>query len=244
MRLSVQLYTVREALSKDLAGTLAQIKEIGLEYVELAGDYGKSAAEWKEMLDSLGLKVSASHTGIDALKGDLDKVIADTQTLGYKYVVIPWVGEDIRSMGWDEFARSIEPIATKLKEAGLTLAYHNHDFEFQNGGLDLFYATAPADLVKAQLDLAWVKIGGEDPAAYIRKHADRTPLVHLKDFDPTKTPQWTPAGEGTMDYDSILAACQEAGVEFGSIELDESPEGDEVGSVRKSYEFLSSKGLR
>ncbi|AIE84795.1 sugar phosphate isomerase/epimerase family protein [Fimbriimonas ginsengisoli] len=243
MRLSVQLYTLRDALSQDLPGTLAKVREIGLEYVELAGTYDRSADEWKALLAKNGLTASGSHIGIDALSSDLDAVIADAKTIGFKYVILPWIGNDVYADGWEKVAKRLEPIGRKLKEAGLTLAYHNHAFEFENGGLDTFYTSADADLVKAQLDLAWVQIGGADPAAYIRKYAGRVPLVHLKDFDPALTPQWRPAGEGKVDWDGVLAACQEVGVEFGSLELDESPI-DPIEAVRKSFDYFHAKGLR
>jgi len=243
MRLSVQLYTLRDPLEQDLAGTLSKVRQIGLEYVELAGTYGRSAEEWKTLLDAEGLKVSASHTGIDALRNDFDAVVRDAKTLGFNYVVVPWVNADDYKGDWTKLGKELEPYGRRLAEQGLTLAYHNHAFEFEGDGLDALYAATDKSALKAQLDLAWVKIGGQDPAAYLRKHADRTPLVHLKDYDATKKPQWTPAGQGTLDFDSVLAACQEAGVEFGSIELDESP-GDPIDAVRQSFEFFSSKGLK
>lgn len=243
MRLSVQLYTVRDAISNDLQGTLAQLKETGLEYVELAGLGDYSLEEWKSALADNGLKVNASHVGLHLFQNDLDAVIAEAKELGYTYAVIPWLGSDIYSAGWDKVAESFLPYAEKLKENGLVLGYHNHDFEFAGNGLDLFYASAPADLLKAQLDLAWVKIGGADPVDYIQKYADRLPLVHLKDFDPTQKPQWVPAGQGVMDFDAILSATEAAGVEFGTIELDESP-ADPLDAVRASVQYFHSKGLK
>jgi sugar phosphate isomerase/epimerase len=242
MRLSVQLYTLRDALSSDVPGTLAQLKETGLEYVELAGMYGKSAEEWQSMLGDAGLWASGAHIGMDALQNDIEAVIEQADTIGFEYVIIPWVGSESYSGGWDTFAQSLTPISAKLKTAGLTLAYHNHSFEFENGGLDTFYASAPRETVVAQLDLAWVQIGGADPAAYVAKMAGRVPLVHLKDYDPSLTPQWRPAGEGIVDWDAVLAACAAAKVEFGSIELDESP-GDPMKAVSQSVAFFQAKGL-
>lgn len=242
MRLSVQLYTVRDALTADVADTLAQLKEMGLDHVELAGTFGKSAEEWRSMLDDLGLTATGAHVGLDLLTGDLDAAIATAKTIGYSYVIIPWIGKKTYEAGWAAFGKSLSPIGKKLKDAALTLAYHNHAFEFENDGLDSFYAAADPELVKAELDLAWVKIGGADPAAYIQKMAGRVPLVHLKDYDPSKTPQWQPAGKGIMDFDAILTTCKEVGVEVGTIELDESA-GDPLDAVKESVEFFRGKGL-
>ncbi len=245
MRLSVQLYTVRDALDQDFAGTLKKISDIGLEYVEVAGNIGGGTAEeGKKIFDDLGLKVSGSHVGLDQLTGDLDGVIAKHKTLGCPHVIIPFLGDADRD--YAKLAETVAPIGTKLKAEGLTLCYHNHDFEFAEvdgvAGLDLLYTKTNPNLLQAELDLAWVSIGGQDPAAYIRKYANRTPLVHLKDYDSTKTPRWRPAGEGVMDWDACLAASKEVGVKFGVIELDESP-GDPVEAVKTSFEYFKAKGL-
>ncbi len=242
MRLSLQLYTLRDALDKDLKGTLDQVAEIGLKYVEFAGFYGLSAAEWKALADERGLKFSSAHIGYDQFVNEFDAVVADAKTLELTTVIVPWIGKEHYEEGWASFGKKLEPIGAKLKEHGLRLAYHNHAFEFETDGLDGLYGATSPDLLKAQLDLAWVSIGGHDPVATIQKFADRMPMVHLKDYDPTKTPQWRPAGQGILNWDEILPACEAAGVEFGAIELDESP-GDPIDAVRESYQYFASKGL-
>lgn len=242
MRLSLQLYTLRDSLAEDLKGTLDQVAEIGLKYVEFAGFYGLSAEEWRTLADERGLSFSSAHIGYEQLTSEFDKVVADAKVLGLTTVIIPWIGKEYYENGWASFGKLCEPIGEKLKAEGLRLAYHNHAFEFETDGLDGLYGAVSPDVLKAQLDLAWVSIGGHDPVATIQKFADRTPMVHLKDYDPTKTPQWRPAGQGILDWDPILAACEAAGVEFGAIELDESP-GAPIDAVRESFQFFSSKGL-
>ena len=241
MRLSVQLYTLRDPLAQDLEGTLAKVREIGLEYVELAGLNGRTATEWRELLEKLGLKVSGAHIGVDALRDDFEVTLHDCREIGIQTAIVPWIGPEAGEKGWDELGRSLEPIARKLDGEGLRFAYHNHAHEFEGDGLDKFYEATDPELVLAELDLAWVQIGGQDPAEYLRKLGRRAPLVHLKDYDPAQKPQWRPAGEGIVDWDAILAVCEEVGVEYGAIELDESP-GDPLEAVRVSYEFFREKG--
>ena len=242
MRLSVQLYTLRDPLAQDLAGTLKQVREIGLEYVELAGLNGKSAQEYKALLDDLGLKVSGAHIGVGDLTNNFEGTIADAKVLGIPTVIIPWMGAEEGANGWDKVGQALQPIGEKVKAEGLKFAYHNHAHEFEGGGLDALYAATDPSVVQAELDLAWVHIGGQDPAAYVRKYAGRIPAVHLKDYDPAQTPQWRPAGTGILDFDAILAACRETNIEFGVIELDQSP-ADPIDAVRESFEFFKSKGL-
>ncbi len=248
MRLSVQLYTLRDQLSYDVPGTLRQVRGIGLEWVEFAGGYGKSASEWRTMLDGEGLKVSGSHIGISAIENEFDQVVEDCKILDNEFVVVPWVAEKDYEGGWDAFGHRLEAAAAKLKDQGLQLAYHNHAFEFTRGsngrlGLETLYDSTAPDLVKSELDVAWVQIGGGDPAAWIERLKGRIPLIHLKDYNPDMTPQWQPGGDGVVDWNAVLAAAKNVGVEFGAIELDESP-GDPVEAVRSSYRFFSGRGLR
>ncbi len=242
MRISLQLYTLRDALAQDLNGTLDKVRDIGLKYVEFAGYYGLTAADWKKLTVDRGLKFSAAHIGFDQIKDNFAVVVADCKAMGCDTVVIPWIGEEHYKDGWDKFGKECEPLGAKLKAEGLQLAYHNHSFEFKTDGLHGLYGSTSPDLLKAQLDLAWVAIGGADPATLIKAFANRLPQVHLKDYDPTKTPQWQACGQGVLNWDPILAACKAAGVQYGSIELDEFA-GDPVEAVRQSYEFFVSKGL-
>lgn len=243
MRLSVQLYTVRDEINSDLAGTLAELSKIGLEYVEIAGLSGHSVEDWKSALAANNLKASGAHVGLDRFEKEFDTVIAEAKELGFDLVIVPYIGADAGADGWDAVGKSLEPYAAKAKEAGLRFAYHNHAHEFVDGGMDKFYAATDPSLVLAELDLAWVQIGGENPAAYVTKYAGRVPVVHLKDYDPTLDPQWRPAGQGTVEWDPTLAACLAANVEFGVIELDQSP-GAPLDAVRESFAYFSAKGLK
>ena len=80
MRLSVQLYTLRDDLANSVPDTLKKVREIGLEYVELAGWYGLSASEWRTILDDLGLKASGAHVGIDQFESDQATAVADLES--------------------------------------------------------------------------------------------------------------------------------------------------------------------
>jgi sugar phosphate isomerase/epimerase len=243
MRLSVQLYTLRQPLSGDPVGTLRALKDMGLEYVELAGYCGMSAADFKKTLDDIGLKVSAGHWGLDALE-DVAQVSADANLFGCKHVVLPWISEDKYKGGWVEFGKELEPLARAYDDKGFTFGYHNHAFEFVNNGASTFNQMwdQTEDILKAKLDLGWISVAGEDPAAWVDKLGSRAPLVHLKEFSGNKDSHDAEAGKGVIDWDSVLAACERNGVEFGAIEMDNTPDEPLV-SVRRSLEFFQSKGL-
>jgi sugar phosphate isomerase/epimerase len=240
VRLSLQLYTVRDQLAQDFRGTLEKVREIGYEFVE-GGGGDHSADEWRATLDSFGMKVNGFHCPIERLETDVTGPIEEARALGCEYVIVPWLGEDRRG-DWAALGRQLNEIGRQVKDAGLQLAYHNHDFEFVNDGLKTLYASSDADLVQAELDVAWVSIGGDDPAAWINEMGSRAPLIHLKDYDPAKDPQWQPAGQGVIDWDGVLAACDRAGAKFGVVELDLYA-GDPLDAARISYQFFRARGL-
>lgn len=247
MKLSVQLYTVRDDMERDMWGTLAALKSMGLNYVEIGGSYGKTPQELKAGLDKSGLKVSANHIPIPELENNLNRVIEDNRILENDVIVVPHIGRDRYEKGWGVVGKGLEEIGKKLHEAGFTLAYHNHDFEFglQNGrpGLDQLYEAADPRYLTAQLDTYWVAYGGADPAEYIRKLTGRVAQCHFKDGKLGEgEPHFLEVGHGDLNWDSILAACRETNVPVGSIELDFCPR-EPLESVRMSVEFLRTHGV-
>ena len=185
----LQLYTVRDEMAKSVPETLKAVKEMGYDYVEPAGLFGYSYADFKAELDKAGLKAICAHVPFVELKGDTEKVIEGYKSIGCECVAVPYLGEGERpgDKDFDKVLADIDRIGAVCESKGVILVYHNHDFEFvkmENGmyGLDYMYATVPANHLQTELDTCWVKVGGEDPAAYIRKYAGRCPVVHLKDL--------------------------------------------------------------
>ncbi|NUQ04711.1 MAG: sugar phosphate isomerase/epimerase [Anaerolineae bacterium] len=247
MQLGVQLYTLREPCASDFHETLRHVAAMGLRVVETAGLHGQSPTTVRGWLDDLGLSAPAAHVGLDFETGEVGPLIEEARAMGYETLVLPWVGREQYADGWDGFARRLEPIARKLREAGLRFAYHNHDFEFERAadgrvGLDVLFETADPDLVEAEIDTYWVQYAGLDPAAYISKYAGRVPYVHLKDMSSTPDRADVEGGKGILDWEAILAACEGAGVRYGIIEMD-NPPGDPIECVRTSVEFFRAKGL-
>lgn len=240
--IALQLYTVRDACEKDFEGTVRQVVDMGYAGVELAGTYGKSAEEVKELLDELGVPCVGSHTG----DRDLDDMVAFHKAL------------DCKNVGWPVFPGGLPKTEEELKaaidklndrgaaykELGYQLYYHNHSGEFEiiNGKaiLDWFYESTDPDLVKAQYDVCWIYNADVDPAEYMRKYPGRCQLLHLKDMDADK--QLTEVGNGVVDFESIFAASEAAGVEWYIVEQDRCAESS-MKSAKISLENLKGYGL-
>lgn len=198
---AIQLYSLRDEMSKDFEGTLKAVKEMGYDGVEFAGLYDHDPKEVKAMCDELGLVPISAHVTTDEYlcdEGGVPAVLDRWQAVGVKYVVIPylvedrrpgaarWKGEDVKNPTYD----LMKAVGEGAIERGMQLLYHNHDFEFKNKVdgkymLEALYDSFTPELLASELDTCWVNVGGEVPADYIKKFTGRAPVVHLKDFHMT-----------------------------------------------------------
>ena len=235
----VQLYTLRSLMS-DVAGTLKQVADIGYEYVELAGYADLEPAEFKQILDDLGLTACSGHFGARLFQEDADAVIEGAKTLGMTYVIVPSLGRQQRTSidGFKTAAAWFNEWGEKCKAAGLQFGYHNHSFEFEEIDGQLPYKilldeTEP-DLVKMQLDLCWIVNAGHDPLVYFERDPGRYPLCHVKDLDAEK--KMTDVGQGVIDFPRIFAKSEQAGLEYFIVEHDH-PE-DPIKSIETAMAYL------
>ncbi|MFM9874390.1 MAG: sugar phosphate isomerase/epimerase family protein [Fimbriimonadaceae bacterium] len=244
MKISVQLYTIRSLMEKDFWGTLTRLSEAGFRNVELAGLGGHDAEEARIGFAERGLKPHSMHVDLNRVKTDQDALVQEAHTLGVGTVIVPWIDHNTFKGGWKEIAEVLTSLAKLYAEHDLKLGYHNHAFEFEKEGdrtgFEILWESAGPEVVP-EVDLFWVKKGGDDPIAWINKLTGRIKEAHFKDMDPKG--EFTEVGQGSMDWDGIIKAGKEAGLEYAIIEND-SPKIDPLESVTKSREFLLSKGLK
>ncbi len=243
--IALQLYSVRDDMERDFEGTLRKVKEMGYEGVEFAGLFGHDAKTVRVMCDEIGLIPISAHVPFADMIEDpsLLEVYAE---IGCKFVVIPYLTEEYRpgSPRFNEVIEGARKLGEKANELGMILAYHNHDFEFTKIGgeyaIDILYREVPESLLQAEFDTCWVRVGGEDPAAYVRKYAGRVDILHLKDYDGSKSEnmyaligidenekkdthgkfEFRPVGCGVQDFPEILKAAEESGTKWIVVEQD------------------------
>lgn len=248
---ALQLYSVRDDMANDFEGTLRAVAAMGYRGVEFAGLFDRTPAEVRAICEKYYLAPISAHVGIGDLVKDPEGVLGAYHAIGCRFVAIPSITREMLP-GGPEFAETrdnILKIGRVAADLGITLQYHNHDFEFENTDdgrhkLDALYESVPADLLKTQLDLCWVQVGGEDPASYLRKYTGRAPTAHFKDYAGAKgngrlyklidretegeastTFELRPLGEGSIDWPQVVAAAYDAGVEWAIIEQDEPSMG-------------------
>jgi len=238
-KIGLQLYTMRDLMKQDFAGTLEKVAKIGYKEVEFAGYFDHKPEEVKKLLDGLGLKAPATHVSIDLLRGNLVASIETAKIVGHQYVVCPWLAPPERSMEkYKEHAALFNKVGEACKRAGLQFAYHNHDFEFEatNGTMpyDLLLAETDPKLVQMEVDLYWIKKGGQDVLAYFEKHPGRFPLCHVKDMDDQGG--MMDVGAGKMDFAKIFAQAKQAGLKHFFVEHDQPK--DPIASITASFGHL------
>ena len=187
-KVGIQLYGVRDTMAQDFEGTLQKIKDMGYEYVEFAGYYGRTGEEIKAILDKIGLKCISVHQGLDFFNENPEEKVAFLKAFGVKYVVVPWYDQKklAGSEQWEETKALFNRIADLLKANGMWLGYHNHEFEFEKfeGKYlhDYIFEAVPADRIQPELDTCWVHYAGINPVDKIKEFSGRVDLLHLKDF--------------------------------------------------------------
>ena len=264
--IGLQLYTVRDAMAADVPGTLKKVSDMGYKYVELANYenrkfYGYAPADFKKLVSDLGMEIISSHTQVEGVGVTLDsaRVMAeDHASIGIKYCIQPWIVEEMRTTvaSYQRMAANWNQIGQVMKEFGMQFGYHNHNFEFATVEgkvpyFDVMLAELDKDLVIMELDMFWASKAGHNPVDIINKYPGRFQLFHFKDMYTRQDPFYevikddiAPVGEGVIDFKSIYAARETAGMKYLIVEEDQSNRsGDVMADVKASITNLTTKIL-
>jgi len=247
-QVGLQLYTLREQIKtpSDIAASMKKVREIGYTSVQVSGMGPIPEDELLRILDGEGLTLCATHEGATQILDEPDAVIERLQKLKCNLTAYPFPsGIDFADPASVQgLITKLDAAGAKMREAGITLAYHNHGNEFHrvNGGTVLakiFDETSP-DNLQAELDTYWVQYGGGDPVQWCEKMKHRLPIIHLKDYTctPTNQAMFCEVGFGNLDFKRIIAAAEASGCQWFVVEQDKTP-GDPFDSIRMSYEYIA-----
>jgi len=241
--IGIQLYSVRRVLERDFEGTLARLASIGYKEVEFAGYFERKPEKVRLVLDRHRLTAPSGHVPIEIVRRDWAQALDTAQTIGHRYVVVPWLPEEDRRTLDDlkRVAAEFNRLGEEARHAGIRFAYHNHDFEFApvNGRLlyDVLLAETDQANVGFELDLMWITKGGQDPLTYFGRYPGRFEMVHVKDSTGKPDHQQVDVGSGTIDFRRIFAAREQAGIRHFFVEHDDP--ADELAFARTSYDYLA-----
>jgi len=243
--ISLQLYTLRDLLAQDFEGTIRKVADMGFVGVETANMFGGSPASAAKLFGELGLTVSGAHSPMPL--GDQKQEVLDTMgALNCKRLIVAWQPpEKYKSLdGIRSICDTLNEGAVVARAHGLQLGYHNHWFEYQpvedRIPTDVMLEHLDPD-VFLEVDVYWVQTAGQDPAQVVRRLGARAPLRHIKDGPCQIEAPMTALGEGVVDLPGVVAAGA-GSAEWLVVELDRC-DTDIMQAVRKSYQYLSGKGL-
>jgi sugar phosphate isomerase/epimerase len=262
--LGLQLYTVRNEI-KNLNSTLQQVSGAGYTILEMYGYsnrkfFGNTAQQMDALLKQNNLKTVSGHYGLADMLYQKEYnwdswkyLLEDATTLGQKYVAIPWVEPKYRTT--DNFkliAERLNKGGELSKAAGITTAYHNHDFEFakMDDGTtyyEMLLNTTDPKLVKFEMDMYWVFYAGQNPADWFKKYPGRFPLWHIKDMEAATTAapkgQTCEVGKGIIDWKKLFESKKLAGLDYAFVEQ-EQYRGPVFECIKISADYMKGNLLK
>jgi len=253
--IGLQLYSLRDDMTKDPKGTVEKVGEMGYSFVETAGYkdgkfYGMEPLEFKKLCEDNGLQFLGSHTGQnlptmetwDTTMAWWDTAIEAHKAAGVTWIVQPWMSEEGYSSlaGLKEYMKYFNAVGEKCNAKGIKFGYHNHDKEFTTvfDGKPLYdymLELSDPDKMMFQLDLYWITKGGKDPVKYFEKYPGRFMIWHIKDEKEL--------GEsGEMDFHRIFKYEKESGLKYGVVEV-ENYDFTPLESVKMSLEYMEKSNF-
>ena len=243
-RIGLELYSVRDAMHRDPERTLAAVRAMGYTDVELLwsfGNFGRTTEQVRASLDREGLRAPSAHISPIMLFVGWERSLAIAHRLGHEYLIVPsFTGETSRTLDdWREWADRFNTAGAAARRAGIWLAFHNESDHMTpiDGTVpyDVFVARTDPTVVRLQLDVGNMAMGGGDPLAYLQRYRDRYWSFHLKDVVADRSHD-TELGTGTLDFRRLLAAVPDIDHKFCYVEQEGA--SDPLASAKQDYEFL------
>lgn len=253
-QIACQLYTLRNFTKTpdDLARTLARVKQIGYDAVQVSAIGKMDDQVVADLLKNEGLACCATHVGFERMRDQTEAVIHQHKLWGCRYAAIG--GVNYKSVAeWDKFIAQYNAIAKKFIGSGVQLGYHNHSHELVKyegkNPLDRMLEGFTRD-IWMEIDVYWITHGGGDPAAWIEKCRGRVPCVHLKDMTVVNDPaigkhvqRMAEVGEGNLNMPAIIKAGRAAGTEWYIVEQDDCYGADPFECIATSLKNVKKLGL-
>ena len=249
-RIGAQLYTVREFVKteEDFISTMTRLADFGYKAAQFSGVGDIAAPErLREICDGLGIVIPCTHRGFDEYREEnIEKTIAYHKAIncdiaglgGFPGVFYNTGSVEAADEGIDILNRATEILA----DNGMTFAYHNHAFEFAKleNGQTLFDRILERGKFGFVLDVYWLSFAGKNPVKILNELGERAVVLHYKDMKvlPTNTVTYTDVGNGTLDWDAIVAASGKA--RWAMVEEDTCGDDHPIEALGKSYKFLTS----
>jgi sugar phosphate isomerase/epimerase len=249
-RIGVQLYTVRGAMEKDgVEPTLERIAQLGFREVEFAGYFGRSGAQIRDTLKANGLTSPSTHASLDQIRNPNFAQFVDTAALiGHKWINLAWLAPPDRGSAekYNAHADALLAAQAIASKAGITIGYHNHEFEFDalgaTNGYEILLDRTKGSGIQFEMDLYWMSVAGKDPVSYWTRFPGRFPMVHVKDWAGAPSNEMRSVGQGSINWAALFAQRKVAGIKHFYVEHDNP--ADPWASITSSVAYLKRLRFR
>jgi len=248
---SMQLYTTRHF--QPYEPILKFLSDSGIVNIELFGLESMNTNEFKSMMDQVNITSKSTHVGFESLN-DASNIIDRANTMNIKHIIVPAPPArkdaefkntfDMNEEEWMDFGKKLSSHVSIFEDAGLTLGYHNHSYEFNilpSGKYPIEYILDENENLKFEIDLGWTTAGNANPLEWISKYKNKIIACHLKDFyseeDMLNHDNQSAIGDGFINWKDLLFKISETPCEVVAIEHDD-PKDYKI-YITKSLEYLS-----
>ena len=257
-KIGVVSFTIRNDLANDARGTLEGVTQCGVKVIEFSSPNfdgeepvfaSVPVSQIAEFADEFGFTVPSLGVNGVHITDQFDMLVDAANTLGATYVRISGIDDvdgESEADYYHRLAAFMNENGAKLKAEGITLAYHNHDAEFEDlgdgtTGYDILLAEVDPEAASFELDLYWAVNGAADPVELISENPGRFSLYHVKDamevtVDGEETFTMTTIGNGFIDWQPIFDLGE---VDYYFIENDR-PHPNGVASTCDGYAYLTA----
>ena len=243
-RIGLELFAVRQAMTRDPERTLAAIRAIGYSDVELLwsfGNFGRTPAQVAATLKNEGLRAPSCHMSAETIFVGWERSLETAKLLGHEYLIVPdfddWTKQTLDD--WLQWADRFNAAGAVARRAGIWLAFHNEPYHQKpiDGKVpfDVFIGRLDPTVTRLQLDVGNLLMGGGDPMQYLQRYPDRFWSFHLKDTVPDRSSD-TGLGQGIFDFKRFLAAVPSLAQKPAYVEQEGS--SDELAAARANYQYL------
>lgn len=246
-QVAAQLYTVRDhtKTATELAATFRKLRRIGYEAAQLSAIGPIPEEDVAKMMADEGLICCSTHEHGQSILDEPRQIVERLSKYGCRATAYPYPSgvkldtlEDVRAL-----AARLNAAGKVFHEAGMVLAYHNHNIEFRRFDgklmLEVLYDETDPRYLQGEPDTYWIQYGGGDSVEWCERLRDRLPLLHLKDYTTTakQEPFFAEIGYGNLNWKKIIAAAEKAGCEWYIVEQDRW-ERDPFESLKMSFEYI------
>ena len=249
--MGLQLYTLRDTVSKDPKGVLQKVASFGYKELETYSYnngkiFGLDFQEFCKHAKGLGMKVTSGHYGLKMIKGDTwQQAVDDAAKNGQEFMIIAYINEPERK-SIDDYKRicaDLNKAGEVCNKSGVRFGYHNHDFEFNKLDGEVPYDLMLKELdnknVGMEMDIFWVVKAGQDPLKYFAQHPGRFEQWHIKDMDKADSTRNANVGMGSIDFKPIFAQAKLSGMKRWYVEHDNCP-GEPIDSAAADAKYMKT----